>query len=211
MIYKYGDIKRWVLEAINQSTIAGDDIPFNYNNQDDYWKRIPKFFNQGLNSVRVYIKRNPVLFDLTAGEKVGQFIRYELPTDMMEMKTGGVCAVCHGHFWHESNYHLQGENLILLPDVPDIQYSVEYYRYPPQFKLDPSDKDYIEEDPDVVDTAVIYAASKLCAYDDPTMSADLYSDYINHLEHMIPSPSADIDPVHDVYAFPLIQNGGYIS
>ena len=47
----YGEIKRFVLELIDRSTMAGETVSPAYNGQSDYIRRIPNLINAALSQI----------------------------------------------------------------------------------------------------------------------------------------------------------------
>ena len=198
---KYAEIKRQTLELANMNTIAGETVPGTYNNQQDYLNKIPSLINTALGNIRTLVKRSPEVYELEEGEPVGNMIRYSLPGDFYALKTGGVCRVYKGRFEKTNLYRLQGRNYILVPKDAPGNYMVEYYRYPVQLPLNPSDDYDMEEDPEVIQTAMYYAAAYLVLPDDQFMYTVLYNDYESRLGRISPGITAELQQVDDVYAF----------
>ena len=85
----YGELKNRVLQLIFSYSIAGDEIPPSYNNQEDYLKQIPGL----LNSAQTYIyqvKKFQDSISLTHLDKenYGTEDLYYLPDDCLKMKPG---------------------------------------------------------------------------------------------------------------------------
>ena len=59
----------------------------------------------------------------------------------------------------------------------------------------------MEEDPEVIQTAMYYAAAYLVLPDDQFMYTVLYNDYESRLGRISPGITAELQQVDDVYAF----------
>lgn len=199
---KYAEIKRETLAHIRQYSIAGSPIASSYNNQADYLNRIPQLINEGLVNVRTLVKPDPVVFPLIeGGEEYGNMVRYTLPEDFWSLKTGGVTVIRDGHFRKTNNYRLQGKKYILIPKDAEGEFTVEYFRYPPQIPLKAEDDFELEEDIEVIQAATYYAAAQLVLGDDEAVYAYLYNDYESRLSRIGPGIAVEVQPVQDAYLF----------
>lgn len=197
----YAEIKRHTLEKANLYTIAGEQVPGSYNNQQDYLNKIPALINTALVNIRTLVKRSPEVYMLENGEPFGNMTRYTLPGDFYSLKTGGVGRIRDGKFEKVNTYWLQGNRYILIPKNCPGEFMVEYYRYPVQLPDDPDDDFDLEEDPEVIQAAEVYAAAYLVLPDDQFMYTVLYNDYESRLGRISPGVTVELHQVGDVYAF----------
>lgn len=196
---------------INQYSIVGDPIQSSYNNQADYLLRIPFLINTALTEIRTTVKPQSVVYPLQNGEPYAGFERFKLPDDVHSLKTGCVMEVRDGKIVHVNEYHLMGKEYILVPLVPKseseklepAEYIVEYYRYPPQIPMDALDAFVLDEEPDVIQAAVIYAAANLVLYDEAFDYKALLNDYTDRLQKMAAFRVQTFEPtvVEDVYGW----------
>lgn len=198
----YSEIKREVLGHIDQYSMAGTPVAASYNNQADYLSRIPVLINEGLVNIRTLVKPDPVVLPLENGEEYGGMMRYELPEDFWNLKTGGVSVIRKGQFHKTNDYRLQGKKYILIPKT-DAAYTVEYYKYPDLLPLDKTLTDTfdLEEDIEVIQTATYYAAANLVMREDEFMYASLYNDYESRLSRISPGITVEVQQVEDAYLF----------
>lgn len=198
----YSEIKREVLGHIDQYSMAGTPVAASYNNQADYLSRIPVLINEGLVNIRTLVKPDPVVLPLENGEEYGGMMRYELPEDFWNLKTGGVSVIRKGQFHKTNDYRLQGKKYILIPKT-DAAYTVEYYKYPDLLPLDKTltDAFELEEDIEVIQTATYYAAANLVMREDEFMYASLYNDYESRLSRISPGITVEVQQVEDAYLF----------
>lgn len=198
----YSEIKREVLGHIDQYSMAGTPVAASYNNQADYLSRIPVLINEGLVNIRTLVKPDPVVLPLENGEEYGGMMRYELPEDFWNLKTGGVSVIRKGQFHKTNDYRLQGKKYILIPKT-DAAYTVEYYKYPDLLPLDKTLTDTfdLKEDIEVIQTATYYAAANLVMREDEFMYASLYNDYESRLSRISPGITVEVQQVEDAYLF----------
>lgn len=198
----YSEIKREVLEHINQYTMAGAQIAATYNNQADYLSRIPNLINEALVNIRTLVKPEPVVYELVDGSRYGDLMRYELPDNFWSMKSGGVSVIRNGHFEKTNDYRLMGKKSILVP-ADSAQYVVEYHRYPNLLPTDKSltDATELDEDIEVIQTATYYAAANLVLMDDEFAYSTLYNDYESRLGRISRGITCEVQPVTDAYSF----------
>ena len=198
----YSEIKREVLGHIDQYSMAGTPVAASYNNQADYLNRIPVLINEGLVNIRTLVKPDPVVLPLENGEEYGGMMRYELPEDFWNLKTGGVSVVRNGQFRKTNDYRLQGKKYILTPKTEGV-YTVEYYKYPDLLPLDRTLTDAfdLKEDIEVIQTATYYAAANLVMREDEFMYASLYNDYESRLSRISPGITVEVQQVEDAYLF----------
>lgn len=198
----YSEIKREVLSRINQYSIAGAVIPGTYNNQADYLNRIPTFFNNGIVNVRTSTRRLSASVVLSEpSDYIGQMVLYTLPDDFYQLKTGGVSVVRDGRLTKTNQYRLSGRKNIMFPEEPGGDYVVEYYRYPELLPLDPPDRYDFDEDIDVIQCAITYAAAQLVLHDDEFVYASLYNDYVDRLNSITNGINVEVQTVEDAYDF----------
>ncbi|MBR0282124.1 MAG: hypothetical protein IJQ81_11120 [Oscillibacter sp.] len=197
----YAEIKRKVLELINQYSIAGEVISPAYNNQSDYISRIPGLINDAVLRIRTEVKLIEGSCALTGGVKQGSMRRYGLPGECRRIKTGGVYRIVGGDWQPTANYRLLGNYGILLPD-DGAEYEVEYYcRTPECLPNDPFDAYDIDEEPEILTAACYYAAAMLILNDNEFEYAALYNEYQRRVDGMASQPTAEISPILDVYGF----------
>ena len=211
----YGNIKRAVLELINQSTIHGESVPLSYNGQSDYVLKIPNLINQAVMKIRTTTKPERTTVALSEGTVRGDWTCYPLPANCRSIVTGGVWKVNGQHSERTNDYRLRG-NQILLPtpklqsdvpeavvgwdvDVCDGGYFIEYTPYPSQLPGDPSDNFDLYETPEVVQAAEYYTAAMLVMMEDEFTYTNLMNEYEARLAAMRPPLTAEVHTVRSVY------------
>ena len=129
----------------------------------------------------------------------GVWIMHTLPGDFWRPRSGGVRKLDGQNRPAPFNqYQLIGKKSVLTPPG---RYLIEYDRYPEQLPANPNDHYNLDEDPEVIQAACLYAAAMLAAREDETLYSALYNAYESRLTRMIPAPAAEVRIVQDVYAF----------
>ena len=179
----YGEIKRAVLELINQQSIAGVPIASDYNNQSDYISRIPGRINEAVMYIRtgVYPKRHVMPVEQT--NTTGWEAVY-LPSDCRRIISGGIREVTASGPVPTTKYRLLGDNQIWFPAGSSAA---------------PVDAYTLQEDPDVLQAAIYYTAAHLVRMDDEFSYQALYNEYNARLATLAPAVTAEIVPIQDVY------------
>lgn len=203
----YGQIKNYALQLINQYTIAGADYASSYSNQQDYLNRIPMLVNDALLYTTSSAKKLRATYELKSeeGEPVGDWRRYELPEDFLEL-INGLFLLERGDGARQflSHYILQGDTHILIP--ADIHSSVllEYYRRPVLVGEHPEDTDVVDTTPEVHLAICYYVAAHLVMQDDEFAYASLYNEFESKLARLTTPATTELHRVVDVYAFDAI-------
>lgn len=206
----YGRLRDKVLQLLNQYTVVGGQIPDSYNTQIDYKLRIPELCNDAMMEISTTMMKIPEVIeaDSLPHEHLGRLIRYELPDDFYQLKSGGVMVVDHCDYRHTNDYKLQGRKYILLPDHCRL-YTLEYYRYPRLLKPSPADTDRLDNEEIVHSAIPYYVAAYLVAHDDAFLYATFYNQYADKLDKMSPGITAEVDQVNDVYEGVFSWGGDY--
>lgn len=157
----YRELKRKVLELINQYSVGGAAVSPDYNNQSDYIGRIPGLINDALQRIRTEARpRVDVRSFSNGGTRYGDMTLYSLPQEYRVVKTGGVYRISDGKFEPFGGYRLLGEQSILFP-ADGASYMMEYYCAPDYIPEDPDDESGTDEDPEILTAACYFAAAML--------------------------------------------------
>ena len=196
---QYGEIRRGVLELIDQYSVAGILVSPAYNQQSDALRRIPGFINQALFDIRTgpYPERN--VCRLEHGETLSNgWKQHALPGDFWRLCSGGVRKLSDDGPELTNEYQLLGGKTLLTRDGV---YMVEYYHYPEQLPEDPPDEYECDESPETIRIACLYAAACLMRTEDESAYATLFQEYESRLSRLTPAFVADVHAVRDVYGF----------
>lgn len=197
----YGQVRDFTLQLLNQYSVAGELVPSNYNCQQDYIARIPALVNDAVMEIATTAMKIPEVLDLSTitPEEYGDQLRYDLPEDFYQFRTGGALVDRDGKIRHTNFFSLQGRKYILIPKREKGNFTVEYYRYPRLLPETPSDSEELDNEP-VTHTAVpYYVAAHLVIHDDAFKYSAFYNKYEDKLAKMSPGLEAEFTVVHDQY------------
>ena len=213
----YEEVKNQVLQLLNQYSVAGTLVAASYNNQQDYLNRIPALVNDAVLEIATTARKIPALMKLTtavleneeeptaAWEVFGDRIRFELPADFYQFKTGDTLVETNdGHVFHTNRFQLEGKKYILIPakEMEDGRvYTITYYRYPTLLGSSPASSDVLDNDPETHYAVPFYVAAFLVIHDDSFLFSAFYNKYEDKLAKMAPGVSAEAAPVGDTYLF----------
>lgn len=198
----YKQIKNAVLQLLNQYSIAGTQVPGSYNNQQDYLSRIPNLVNDAIMEIAATARKIPVVLRLSEldGVEEGKTIRYSLPEDFFQFKSGGtVVTTVDGRVLRTNVYQTQGRSHLLIPKDAVGDYTIEYYRYPKLLGDDPKDNEELDCDPLACRAVPYYVAAHLVIHDEAFLYQAFYNKYEDILAKSYPAPYASVSQVHDAY------------
>ena len=213
----YGEIRDASLQLINQYTIAGAVYAASYNNQQDYLNKIPFLINDCLIYITSTVHRYPsqTILDPEKGEEYGNWLRFVLPDDLLEIIPGGLLVPNADKRRGESSiwtrYKMEPDH-ILIPRNVDKQLVLPYYRRPQllPFSGIPADDTVIDEPIQVQMAIPYYVAAHLVMEDDSFRYASLYNEFENKLARLAPAPYTEIQEVFDVYGGFDGEDGFYV-
>ncbi len=192
-------MKDFVLQLLNQYSVAGSRVPLSYNNQADDVTRIPALTRDGLYYVTTAAKKLTAVLELEDPEPVGDMDAYTLPDDFFQMKGGGILQVDRlGRVSGCSRFRLLGRQL-LLPREAGTRYRLEYYRYPWTPEGTPQDDDFLDCPPEVQTAVAYYVAAHLAMEDSSFLYGTLYGDFELKLARLQEGPAAECTAAEDVY------------
>ncbi len=207
----YGEIRDASLMLIGQYTIAGSIYQSSYNNQQDYLNKIPFLVNDCLIYVATSVRRLPshVILDPADGEDYGNWRRYVLPDDLLEIRSGGLMVPDADRRRGESSiwtrYKIQDPDHILIPKFVDKPLILDYFRRPQMLPITGGqvpDDTVIDAPIDVCMAIPYYVAAHLVHEDDAFRYSSLYNEFENKMARMTPAPYTEIQEVFDAYGGP---------
>ena len=196
---QYRNIKRAVLELVDQYSTAGEVISPAYNHQSDTIQKIPGLINQALLDIRTGPYPERSVCRLEHGETLSNgWKQHILPGDFWRLCSGGVRKLSDDGPQCTNEYQLLGGRTLLTPEGV---YLVEYYHYPEQLPDDPADEYEFSESPEAIRIACLYAAACLMRTEDEFAYTTLSNEYEARLSRLTPALAAETRTVQDVYGF----------
>jgi len=199
----YGQVKRAVLQLLNQYSIAGTQVPGSYNNQQDYLERIPGLVNDAVMEIATTARKIPAtlrLGDMPSMELEDE-VEYKLPEDFYQFVSGSVMRTVDGRTLHTNVYALRERKYLRVPKEEAGDYEVGYYRYPSLLGENPRDEDRLDNEPETHYAIPFYVAAHLVVHDEAFLYQVFYNKYEDKLAKMGPGVSAEVRPVADSYGF----------
>ena len=198
----YGQVKSYILQLLNQETIAGGTVTENYNCQADYLLRIPHLINDAMMEIATTARKIPAVLDLSEipPEEFGGKLRYQLPDDFYQFKSGGSLQLTDGRVIRTEVVRMQGGRFLLLPRWAEGQVTVEYWRYPHLFSDTPGELDELDNEPETHPAVAYYAAAQMASHDNAFLYASLYNKYEDKLGKMSGGVWCEYGGVEDVYS-----------
>ena len=197
----YGEMKDYVLQLLNQYSVAGDMVPLTYNNQADDVARIPALTRDGLYYVTTTARKLRAVADLVSPEPVGEMLVYELPDDFYQMMSGGLIRLDpQGRYTRYHKYRLVGGRQILIPAADQGVYKVEYFRYPYVPEGTPEDGDFLDCPPEAQTAVAYYVAAHLAMEDNNYLHGALYNEFEMKMLRLQEGAFLECGVTEDVYA-----------
>ena len=193
----------YVLELINQYSIAGAVTSENYNNQADYLNRIPKL----LNDAQIYVAttvgkiRKVVPLSELESEDNGKWVVYTMPEDFWQLCSGGLIRYNSDNELERCNlYHAIGAKQIAVSKSVSGNMSVEYYRLPRSLSEKPEDDEELDNTVPAQMTLPYYVAAHLVMYDNAYAYQALMNEFETRLARLAEVPTIIYGTVEDVYS-----------
>jgi hypothetical protein len=210
MTLNYGQLKKLTLQLAFSESIAGEEIPYTYNNQADYIRAIPGLANDGMMYIATTVKKIPELVPLTSleSEDFGAYTLYTLPKDFWQLNNGGliwqrpdIYDIPRYSYQRYHGYKLYARNKLMIPkNVKNLDgMMVEYYRYPETLGDDPDDLTELDNTPETHSALPYYIAAQLVMYDDPFRYASLSNEFETRLSRITEPVTVEYAPVEDAY------------
>lgn len=199
----YGQCRDFILKLINQYSVAGTNVDPSYNNQQDYLNRIPQIINDAMVEISTTVKKIPVTLNLTTleGEDLGKSVRYELPENFYQFRSGDIVKTDDGRVLHTNYYTIYGKKYLVIPKKEVDDYSLTYYRYPMLLDENPDEDDELDNVLEVHQAIPYYVASMIVSYDDSFLCSLFANKYNDKLQLMHDGISAEVHPIVDAYSF----------
>lgn len=200
MNYKWA--RDYILELINQYSIAGAVTPESYNNQADYLARIPKLLNDAQIYVATSVGKMRAVEDLSnlSCDDNGKWLVYTMPRDFWQLCSGGLIRYDErGELERCNLYHAIGANQIAVSKTVSGNMSVEYYRLPRPLSENPGDDEPLDNTVPAQMALPYYVAAHLVMYDNAFAYQALYNEFETRLARLAESPTIIYGTVADTY------------
>lgn len=204
----YGECRELSLNLIQQESIAGTTIPGTYNNQQDYFNKIPGLINAAQMEIATTTKPIPeevTLGELEREEKNGNYI-YTLPGNLWQRRGSGLLVpVPYRSDYRGLRYsrfnrlRMIGNEKIVLSELLPDETILEYYRYPYELPMDAADEVNLDNTREAQQAVPYYVAAHVVMYDDAFLYATLQNEFTAKKEALRELPHTEVDTVQDVY------------
>lgn len=200
MTYKWA--RDFVLQLLNQYSVAGTEVPESYNNQADYLVKIPKLLDDAQLYVATGSGKIRTLTDMESltRRSMGAWVLYELPEDCWQVCSGGLIRMDGPQLHRYSRYRLLGDNGIAVPGELDGELLLEYFRYPALLGDDPVDSAPLDNTVEAQMALPYYAAAHMVMTDDAFAYSALMNEFEAKLARMGERRQAEITVVEDDYS-----------
>lgn len=193
----YGEMKAFVLQLLNQYSVAGDEVPLTYNDQADAVARIPALVRDALYYIATTVRRLRAVAELTEPEVLGQQLAYDLPEDCFQI-VGGLIRTEDGT--RLRNYRVLGGRQVLVPKGEKGPWLVEYFRYPAVPVGTPEEDDFLDCPPEAQSAVAYYVAAHLAMEDNQYLHGALYNEFEMKMARLQEGQVLECGVVEDAYA-----------
>lgn len=203
----FEQVQNQVLKLLNQYSVAGALVAPAYNNQQDYLNRVANLANDAVMEIATTARKISATLDLSTleSEDAGDWVRYELPEDFYQFKTGDTLLTTDdGRLLHTNLYTISGKKCLLVPkrEIEEgSSYTITYYRYPKLLSEKPAPTDELDNAPETHYAVPFYVAAFLVIHDDNFLFASFYNKFEDKLAKMSAGLSVEARSVDDVYNF----------
>ena len=200
MNYKWA--RDYILELINQYSIAGAVTPESYNNQADYLARIPKLLNDAQIYVATTVGKIRAVEELEnlSCDDNGKWLVYTMPGDFWQLCSGGLIRYDEDNELERCNlYHAIGANQIAVSKSVSGNMSAEYYRLPRPLSENPADDEPLDNTIPAQMALPYYVAAHLVMYDNSYAYQALMNEFETRLARLAESPTIIYGTVADTY------------
>lgn len=205
----FEQVQNQVLKLLNQYSVAGTLVAPAYNNQQDYLNRVASLANDAMVEISTTARKIPATLNLSTltSEDAGDWVRYELPEDFYQFKTGDTLLTTDdGQLLHTNRYTISGRKYLLVPKrelTEGSSYTITYYRYPKLLSEKPTLTDELDNEPETHYAVPFYVAAFLVIHDDNFLFASFYNKFEDKLAKMGAGVSVETRSVDDVYDFSM--------
>lgn len=197
----YAWARDFVLQLVNQYSVAGEEVQASYNNQADYIARIPKLLDSAQTLLATTVRKIRVTVPLTElfYTTEGAWKVYALPENCWQMMGGGLIRIRGDRIQRFHKYRMLGAKQIAVPATIKDPMMLEYFRRPGLLGDNPEDGAELDNEPEVQMALPYYAAAHLVMQDNAFAYSALMNEFEDRKNHLFELPQTDLTTVEDVY------------
>ena len=181
----YGEFRQFVMQLINQFSQRGVELLDDYNDQTDYFVRIPGLYNASMLEMAAGPAPLVSIMEFADNEitRAHGFVLVPEPADFLHMSEDGLPMMVCGNMTRVKGYWAAGDQIAIREDLYDHAI-LEYHRVPKRLGPDPEDCTKLDGTLEMQTAAAYYVAAMLCMQDDAFAYAALRNEYDDRLNAM---------------------------
>ena len=175
----YSEFKALVMQLIDQYSAGGVVLTKGYNDQADFFARIPGLYN----TVMLELAAGPcplvAVMDretLVTADHPG-FVEVQVPADFLQMTGDGLPMVEGGRMTRVKDYWTVGADRVYIRKCLYDRAVLEYCRRPETLEADPAEDTVLDGPMEMLAAAACYVAALLALREDPCLYAALRNEY----------------------------------
>lgn len=181
----YGEFRKFVMQLINQFSQRGVELTDSYNDQTDYFIRIPGLYNACM--LELAADASPLIAIMSPNENTvvreHGFVIVPEPADFLRMSEDGLPMMVCGQMTRVKGYWAAGGKIAFREDLYDHAI-LEYCRQPTRLGEDPTDSTTLDGNIEMQTAAAYYVAAMLVMQDDAFAYAALRNEYDDRFSAM---------------------------
>ena len=185
----YGEFKTLVLQHLDMHTVAGEEVPLDYNNQEDFVRRIPSLTNIALRSIATTACPIQETISLSSpgygsiSAMPGGWSKVTMPADYWRIRGNGIGILGENGIVASGAYKFLNNREILVrtSEIPNMV--ITYDRYPR--KVAGVDDETLDCDDSVAYCASFYVAAELMRTEDAYSYQSLFNEYQDRLNQLV--------------------------
>ena len=182
----YGEFKAFVMQLIDQYSANGVELTKGYNDQADFFARIPAAYN----AVMLELAAGPcpilAVMDretLETAEQPG-YVEAQVPEDFLRMTGDGLPMVREGRMTRIKDYWMVGADRVMIRKSLFDGAILEYCRRPATLEADPASDTVLDGTAEMLTAAAYYVAALLVLREDAFLYAALRNEYDDRVTEM---------------------------
>ena len=181
----YGEFRQFVMQLINQFSQRGVELLDDYNDQTDYFVRIPGLYNACMLEMATGAAPLVSVMEYSENEvtRAHGFVLVPQPADFLRMSEDGLPMMVCGKMTRVKGYWTAGDQIAIREDLYDHAI-LEYYRAPKRLTAESEEDTKLDGTIEMQTAAAYYVAAMLCMQDDAFVYAALRNEYDDRLSAM---------------------------